>query len=63
VQEALAAGLRHIDAAHLYTGGESGATLGAALSPIRDRGRRRADRRGAALDPRIWWRTNVTRVV
>jgi aryl-alcohol dehydrogenase-like predicted oxidoreductase len=30
VQEALAAGLSHIDAAHLYTGGESGATLGAA---------------------------------
>ena len=30
VREAVAAGLRHIDTAHLYTGGESEATIGAA---------------------------------
>jgi pyridoxine 4-dehydrogenase len=34
VKEAVTAGVRHIDTAHLYTGGESEATLGAALSPI-----------------------------
>jgi aryl-alcohol dehydrogenase-like predicted oxidoreductase len=34
VREAVAAGLRHIDTAHLYTGGESEATVGAALSPF-----------------------------
>jgi pyridoxine 4-dehydrogenase len=34
VKEAVAAGVRHIDTAHLYTGGESEATIGAALSPI-----------------------------
>ncbi len=33
VQEAAAAGLRHIDSAHIYTGGASEQTLGAALSP------------------------------
>ena len=31
LQEAVAAGLRHIDTAHLYTGGESEQTIGAAL--------------------------------
>jgi pyridoxine 4-dehydrogenase len=34
VREAVAAGLRHIDTAHLYTGGESEAAIGAALSPV-----------------------------
>jgi pyridoxine 4-dehydrogenase len=34
VKEAVAAGLRHFDTAHLYTGGESEETLGAALAPI-----------------------------
>jgi pyridoxine 4-dehydrogenase len=34
VREAVAAGLRHIDTAHLYSGGESEATIGQALSPI-----------------------------
>ncbi len=34
VKEAVAAGVRHIDTAHLYTGGESEATIGAALAPI-----------------------------
>ena len=34
VKQAFAAGVRHIDTAHLYTGGESEATIGAALSPI-----------------------------
>jgi aryl-alcohol dehydrogenase-like predicted oxidoreductase len=34
VKEALAAGVRHLDTAHLYTGGQSEATIGAALSPI-----------------------------
>jgi pyridoxine 4-dehydrogenase len=33
VKAAVAAGVRHIDTAHLYTGGESEATVGAALSP------------------------------
>lgn len=36
VQEATAAGLRHIDTAHLYTGGDSEATIGEALSPVPD---------------------------
>jgi aryl-alcohol dehydrogenase-like predicted oxidoreductase len=36
VREAVAAGVRHVDTAHLYTGGESEATIGAALSPIPD---------------------------
>jgi aryl-alcohol dehydrogenase-like predicted oxidoreductase len=36
VQEAVAAGLRHIDTAHLYTGGDSEATIGEALSPAPD---------------------------
>src|ERR1700752_3491885 len=31
VREAVAAGLRHIDTAHLYTGGESEQAIGAAL--------------------------------
>src|SRR3954469_4764715 len=30
IREAIAAGVRHIDTAHLYTGGESEATIGAA---------------------------------
>jgi aryl-alcohol dehydrogenase-like predicted oxidoreductase len=34
VREAVAAGVRHIDTAHLYTGGESEETIGTALSPI-----------------------------
>jgi pyridoxine 4-dehydrogenase len=34
VQEAVAAGISHIDTAHTYTGGESETTIGAALSPI-----------------------------
>jgi len=33
VRAAVAAGINHIDTAHLYTGGESESTLGAALSP------------------------------
>jgi len=33
IREAVAAGIRHIDTAHLYAGGESEATVGAALSP------------------------------
>src|SRR5205085_4345612 len=36
VKEAVAAGLRHIDTAHTYTGGESEETIGAALSPVAD---------------------------
>jgi pyridoxine 4-dehydrogenase len=36
VKEAVAAGVSHIDTAHTYTGGESEATIGAALSPIPD---------------------------
>ena len=36
VKEAVAAGVRHIDTAHTYTGGESEETIGAALSPIPD---------------------------
>jgi pyridoxine 4-dehydrogenase len=34
VQEAVAAGIRVIDTAHTYAGGESEATIGAALSPL-----------------------------
>src|SRR6266850_1358950 len=34
VEEAVAAGVSHIDTAHTYTGGESEETIGAALSPI-----------------------------
>ena len=36
VKAAAAAGLGHIDTAHTYTGGESEATIGAALSPATD---------------------------
>src|SRR5438876_10102595 len=36
VKEAVAAGVRHVDTAHTYTGGESEETIGAALSPIPD---------------------------
>jgi pyridoxine 4-dehydrogenase len=36
VKEAVAAGVTVIDTAHTYTGGESEATIGAALSPIPD---------------------------
>src|SRR5262245_51394366 len=36
IREAVAAGLGHIDTAHLYTGGESEETIGAALSPVPD---------------------------
>jgi pyridoxine 4-dehydrogenase len=36
VVEAVAAGVRHIDTAHTYTGGESEETIGNALSPIPD---------------------------
>jgi pyridoxine 4-dehydrogenase len=38
VEEAVAAGLGHIDSAHTYTGGESEETIGAALSPVADDG-------------------------
>jgi pyridoxine 4-dehydrogenase len=38
VKEAVAAGVTHIDTAHLYTGGESEETIGAALWPIPDSG-------------------------
>jgi pyridoxine 4-dehydrogenase len=34
IQEAVAAGLKHVDTAHLYMGGQSEAAIGAALSPI-----------------------------
>jgi len=34
LQQAVAAGLSHIDTAHTYTGGESEETIGNALSPI-----------------------------
>ena len=34
VQEAVAAGLSHIDTAHTYTGGDSEETIGTALAPI-----------------------------
>ena len=36
LKEAVAAGLDHIDTAHLYTGGESERTIGAALAPFPD---------------------------
>jgi len=36
VREAVAAGVAHIDTAHLYTGGESEQTIGAALAPAPD---------------------------
>jgi pyridoxine 4-dehydrogenase len=36
VEEAVAAGVRLIDTAHLYTGGQSEQTIGAALSPVPD---------------------------
>jgi pyridoxine 4-dehydrogenase len=36
VKEAVAAGVSHIDSAHLYTGGQSEETIGAALSPATD---------------------------
>jgi pyridoxine 4-dehydrogenase len=36
VKEALAAGVRHIDTAHTYAGGQSEDTIGAALAPIPD---------------------------
>jgi pyridoxine 4-dehydrogenase len=36
VEEAVAAGVSHIDTAHLYTGGESEETIGSALSPVPD---------------------------
>lgn len=36
VREAVAAGLRHIDTAHTYAGGESEETIGAALSRVAD---------------------------
>ena len=36
LKEAVAAGIGHIDTAHTYTGGESEATIGAALSHIPD---------------------------
>jgi pyridoxine 4-dehydrogenase len=36
IREAVAAGMRHIDTAHLYTGGESEAVIGAALSSSED---------------------------
>jgi pyridoxine 4-dehydrogenase len=34
VRDAVAAGIHHIDTAHLYQGGESESTIGAALSPV-----------------------------
>jgi aryl-alcohol dehydrogenase-like predicted oxidoreductase len=36
IREAVAAGIRHIDTAHLYTGGDSERTIGAALAPTSD---------------------------
>lgn len=36
LQEAVAAGVTHIDTAHTYTGGESEETIGAASAPFRD---------------------------
>ena len=38
IRAAVAAGLQHIDTAHLYTGGESETTLGAALGETRPEG-------------------------
>jgi aryl-alcohol dehydrogenase-like predicted oxidoreductase len=37
IREAVAAGLNHLDTAHVYTNGESEETIGAALSPFPDR--------------------------
>jgi aryl-alcohol dehydrogenase-like predicted oxidoreductase len=34
IREAVEAGVRHIDTAHLYTGGESEQAIGSALSPV-----------------------------
>src|SRR2546421_9726952 len=34
IREAIAAGVSFVDTAHSYTGGESEATIGAALSPV-----------------------------
>lgn len=34
IRDAVAEGIRHIDTAHLYAGGESETTIGAALSPM-----------------------------
>src|SRR3954471_6817834 len=34
LQEAVAAGLRHVDTAHSYTGGDSESTIGEALAPF-----------------------------
>ena len=60
VRDALAAGLSHIDTAHSYTGGESEATIGAALSGDSDGivvatkgGYRPEDRRPEALRAQI----------
>jgi pyridoxine 4-dehydrogenase len=36
VRAAVAEGIRHIDTAHLYAGGDSETTIGAALSPVPD---------------------------
>jgi pyridoxine 4-dehydrogenase len=36
IRDAVAAGIRHIDTAHLYTGGESETAIGAALSSSQD---------------------------
>jgi aryl-alcohol dehydrogenase-like predicted oxidoreductase len=36
IREAVAAGVAHIDTAHTYAGGESEATIGAALAPVPD---------------------------
>src|SRR3954451_10898605 len=36
LEAAIEAGIDHIDTAHLYAGGESEATIGAALSPFPD---------------------------
>jgi pyridoxine 4-dehydrogenase len=36
LKEAVAAGLAHIDSAHVYTGGDSETAIGAALSPFQD---------------------------
>lgn len=38
IRDAVGAGIRHVDTAHLYVGGDSEATIGAALSPAHDDG-------------------------
>jgi aryl-alcohol dehydrogenase-like predicted oxidoreductase len=60
VREAVAAGLRHIDTAHLYTGGESERAIGEALSGVREDvvvatkgGYRAGEGRPEALDAQI----------